>query len=137
MQTLANGLEIFMLVCFGLSWPMAAVKSYKSRSSKSTSLLFILLVLLGYICGVASKFIAGNLEKSWYVLIAYFINIMSVITNIGVYFLNRHREKQTEAKENLNSAIAAESGEAETKPETQYKKFLQILCGLCYNNLRW
>lgn len=119
MQTLANVLEIFMLVCFGLSWPMAAVKSFRSRSTKSTSLLFILLILSGYIGGVASKFIAGNLEKSWYVLIAYFINIVSVSTNIGVYFLNRHREKQAEAAEKRQAEAVEASREVETKTENK------------------
>lgn len=98
LTSLSNVLEIFMLVCFGLSWPMAAVKSIKSRSTKSTSLPFILLILAGYIGGVASKFLRGNLDKDWYVLIAYFINIVSVSTNIVVYFINRRREKQAQAE---------------------------------------
>lgn len=84
-----------MLVCFGLSWPIAAVKSYKSRSSKSTSLPFIFLVLAGYLAGVTAKIISGNVN---YVLFAYLINILSVCTNIVVYFINKHREK-TDTKE--------------------------------------
>ncbi len=97
---IANILEIFMLVCFGLSWPIAAVKSYKSRSSKSTSLPFILLVLAGYAAGVAAKFISGNVN---YVLFAYLINILSVSTNIVVFFLNKHREKAAGKAEKAQS----------------------------------
>ena len=107
-ENIANILEIFMLVCFGLSWPIAAVKSYKSRSSKTTSLPFIFLVLAGYVAGVTAKFISGNVN---YVLFAYLINILSVCTNIVVYFINRHREKnekreEREKEENFVAAAA-------------------------------
>ena len=38
--------EIIMIVCFGFSWPLNLMKAYKSRTAKSTSLPFILLIII-------------------------------------------------------------------------------------------
>lgn len=48
-------LEIIMLICFGTSWPINARKAYKARTTKGTSLLFLMLILTGYITGIAAK----------------------------------------------------------------------------------
>jgi len=47
--------ETIMLVCFGLSWPINVVKAYKARTTKGTSLPFILLIITGYLAGVTAK----------------------------------------------------------------------------------
>ena len=49
-------LEITMILCFGASWPMNVIKSYKSRTAKGKSLPFLLLITFGYIAGIFSKF---------------------------------------------------------------------------------
>ena len=54
------------------------------------SLKFLLLIEFGYICGIAAKFIGGNIN---YVLIVYFLNIAVVGANIAVYFINRKYDK--------------------------------------------
>ena len=51
-------LEIFMVVSFGLSWPLNVIKSYKARTTKGKSLPFLILIFFGYICGIASKLLA-------------------------------------------------------------------------------
>lgn len=88
-----NILETVMLVCFGLSWPINLVKNYRAGTAKSTSLPFYLLITVGYVAGIAAKFIGGNIN---YVLIAYFINIFFVILNIAVYFRNRVIDKRNQ-----------------------------------------
>lgn len=91
-----NILETVMLVCFGLSWPINLVKNIKARTAKFTSLPFYLLITVGYIAGVAAKFIGNNIN---YVLIAYFINLLFVTLNIIVYFRNKSLDKR-----NMNNA---------------------------------
>ncbi len=86
-----NILETVMLICFGLSWPINLVKNIKAKTAKSTSLPFYLLITVGYIAGIAAKFIGGNIN---YVLIAYFINILFVLLNIIVYFRNKSLDKK-------------------------------------------
>lgn len=88
----AEILETVMLICFGLSWPLSVVKNIKARTAKTMSLPFILLILFGYIAGITSKFICGNVN---YVLIAYFINVLSVLMNVVVYFMNRAHDRKT------------------------------------------
>ena len=45
-------LEVAMLVLFGVSWPLSLVKSIRSKSTKGKSLLFLILIDCGYICGM-------------------------------------------------------------------------------------
>ena len=52
--------ETIMLICFGLSWPINVVKAYKARTAKGTSLPFLLLIITGYIGGIAAKVINGQ-----------------------------------------------------------------------------
>ena len=87
-----NILETLMLICFGFSWPINLIKSIQSGTAKSTSLPFLLLITVGYIAGIAAKFIGNNIN---YVLIAYFINILFVALNIIVYFRNRALDKRS------------------------------------------
>lgn len=83
---MAEVLEAVMLVCFGLSWPMNAWKSYKARTAAGTSWQFLALISLGYIAGIAAKFVSGNLN---WVLAVYFINLVALGVNWGVYVRNR------------------------------------------------
>lgn len=83
---MAEILEAVMLVCFGLSWPMNAYKNYKARTAAGSSWQFILLITLGYVAGIAAKFVSGSL--SW-VLAVYFINLACIGVNWAVYVRNR------------------------------------------------
>ncbi|MBO7078240.1 MAG: hypothetical protein J6W64_00330 [Bacilli bacterium] len=95
-------LEIAMLICFGISWPINLRKAYINKSTKGISLFFYLAILVGYIAGIISKFLneayMASFSTKWYVLIFYFVNLIVVSLNILVYF----RNKRIEAKENLN-----------------------------------
>ena len=43
---MAELLEITMIVCFGVSWPVNVIKSYKARTAKGKSLAFLYLIFL-------------------------------------------------------------------------------------------
>lgn len=77
--------EAMMLVCFGFSWPLNVIKAYKARTAKGTSLAFIILIITGYVAGIAAKFINHQIN---YVLAVYFLNLLIVMTNVVVYFRN-------------------------------------------------
>ena len=78
-------LETVMLVCFGFSWPLNVIKAYRAKTAKGTSLLFILLIITGYIAGISAKIALGNIN---YVLVAYLLNLAIVSLNLVVYFRN-------------------------------------------------
>ena len=84
-------LETIMLVCFGFSWPLNVIKAYRAKTSKGTSLPFILLIIAGYIAGISAKLITGQIN---YVLIAYILNLAIVSLNVVVYFRNVSLDKK-------------------------------------------
>ena len=88
--------ETIMLVCFGLSWPINVFKAYKARTTKGTSLPFILLIIMGYLAGITAKIVNGQFN---YVFIVYIINLAIVMLNIVVYFRNYHLDKKANEKE--------------------------------------
>ena len=82
---MASFFEFLMMVCFGVSWPFSVYKSYKCRTAKGKSLVFLSAIWTGYICGMIGKFISGNVN---YVLIMYVINTLLVTADILLYFRN-------------------------------------------------
>lgn len=93
-------LETLMLICFGLSWPMSVVRNIRAKTAKSTSLSFILLIMLGYIAGIGAKLCNHNYS---YVLAVYIFNLLAVTANLVVYFINRGHDRRS-AGENLRHA---------------------------------
>lgn len=87
-------LEIMMVVSFGFSWPMNVIKSYKTRSTKGKSLWFLILIFVGYICGIASKLTANSYK--WYVLFFYVLNFVMVGMDLLLYWRNYRLEKNAE-----------------------------------------
>ncbi len=91
---MAEIFEIFMIVLFGASWPTNVIKSYKARTTKGKSLLFLIFIFMGYIFGILSKLIGGDFK--WYVLFFYFLNIFMVSIDIVLYFRNLKLDKKAE-----------------------------------------
>lgn len=95
---MAEILEITMILLFGASWPMNVIKSYKARSAKGKSITFLILIFVGYIAGIASKFCneayMASFASKWYVLVFYFLNITMVGIDIALYIRNRALDKK-------------------------------------------
>ena len=53
-------LEALMILCFGLSWPISIRKSWISRTAQGKSLFFEFFIWIGYIFGIARKFMLWN-----------------------------------------------------------------------------
>ena len=102
---MAEILEIIMIVSFGASWPVNVMKSYKSRSTKGKSLLFICLIFFGYIAGIASKLVneeyMANFASKWYVLFFYVLNFLMVGTDLVLYFRNLRLDRRRAAGEEV------------------------------------
>ena len=103
---MAELLEITMIVSFGISWPVNVVKSFKSRTTKGKSLLFLALIFFGYIAGIASKLVnesyMAQFGSKWYVLFFYVLNFIMVGTDMLLYFRNLSLDKK-KAKENAEN----------------------------------
>ena len=79
--------EIGMLLCFGAAWPLSIYKSFRSRSVEGKSLLFMIVVLAGYV--------SGTLHKIYYyydpVIYLYIFNGAMILVDIMLYFKYKGR----------------------------------------------
>ena len=102
---MAEILEIIMIVSFGASWPVNVIKSYKARTAKGKSLLFLLLIFFGYIAGIASKLVnetyMSQIGEKWYVLFFYILNFIMVGADVVMYIRNTKLDRQRDAEETL------------------------------------
>ena len=89
--------EIAMLLCFGFSWPLSAIKSYRTRTTKGKSLPFLVLILLGYVAGITSKLLNPNGFK-WYVMFFSVLNFCFVSIDFSLYFRNLCLDRQAAEK---------------------------------------
>lgn len=82
-------LESMMLIIFGCSWPANIYKSLKSRTTLGKSLMFEILVVIGYCCGITAKILiyrnTGELQASFWF---YLLDIALVSMDIALYFRN-------------------------------------------------
>lgn len=92
-------LEIVMVVSFGASWPPNVIKSYKARTTKGKSLAFLLLIFIGYVAGITSKFLntayMEAIHEKWYVLFFYFLNLTMVCIDLALYIRNKKLDKKS------------------------------------------
>ena len=74
--------EAGMLVCFGISWPIAAYKTYRCKCVQGKSIHFSYLILAGYICGILHKL----LYSLDIVILLYIANMMFLITDMCLFY---------------------------------------------------
>ncbi len=74
-----------MLVCFGAAWPFSIYKSWKSKQTAGKSLVFLCVILIGYVAGALHK-IFFSFD---YVIILYICNFCMVLIDILLYLRNR------------------------------------------------
>ncbi len=86
-------LEAAMILCFGISWPINVMKSLRTKSTKGKSLLFLMLIFIGYVFGITAKLM---FDRN-YVLIFYVFNIVFVSADILLYFRYKNRERKSNA----------------------------------------
>ena len=91
---MAQSLEICMIVAFGLSWPNNIITTLRNKSTKGKSVAFLLLIDIGYICGIASKLLSGNF--AWYVVFFYVLNFCMVSTDLALYFYYLRKERKAQ-----------------------------------------
>lgn len=105
--SLSQILEIGMLICFGFSWPISVYKSWKGKTSKGNSSVFNILIIVGYIFGITSKFLkmdsymasASEFAGAIFIfaIIMYFINAALVSTNLVLFYVYRENDRMEAA----------------------------------------
>ena len=79
-----------MLICFGISWPSAIVKTLRVKDPKGKSFIFLSLVVLGYVFGTVGKIIKGDFNWVFYV---YVLDLGMVSTDLILSAYYRIRKK--------------------------------------------
>lgn len=94
MTDVAQICEIMMLCIFGASWPFNIVKSIRSKTAKGKSVIFEILVVIGYGFGLYGKIWTyhktGVLAYStWF----YVADITMVLIDLALYIRNTRLDK--------------------------------------------
>ena len=80
--------EAGMMVCFGISWPIAAYKTFRAKCVNGKSLTFTFLILAGYICGIIHKIF---FYYDW-VIWLYILNMIFVLMDIGLHIRYKYKK---------------------------------------------
>ena len=83
--------EMCMLIAFGFAWPTSIVKSWRARTTAGKSLAFLIVVLVGYVCGILSKIAEGHIN---YVIVFYCLNFLMVVADLALYFRNQALDRK-------------------------------------------
>ena len=94
-------MEMMMVICFGISWPLNISKAWKAKTAKGTSVMFYWFIWTGYICAIVGKIvlILNNAPHpwyesvKWYVMFFYILNTMMVSAGILIYYRNKALDK--------------------------------------------
>lgn len=85
--------EIGMLLCFGFAWPISIYKSLTSRSIEGKSLLFMYIIIVGYLFGIMHKiFYSPDI-----VIALYSLNLVMVTFDLCLYYINKRRIENKKA----------------------------------------
>ena len=87
--------ETGMLLCFGASWPFNIVKSYRARTAGGKSVVFQLLVIAGYLLGIAGKIVTHNVN---YVLAVYILDLAMVSVDLVLTLRNKKLDRMAAAR---------------------------------------
>lgn len=72
--------EAAMIIAFGVSWPISIIKTLRSSSVAGKSILFLIIIFLGYCAGIIHKVLYAN----DFVIILYIINAILVLTDLAI-----------------------------------------------------
>ena len=90
---LAELLEFGMLFAFGFSWPFAIARTWRAKRVDGKSPMFMIIVLVGYACGIAAHLVEG--VKLWLCWV-YLLDMALVSTDLMLYF---HYSRKTGARQ--------------------------------------
>lgn len=100
MENIVDLLEALTIFCFGLSWPISIRKSWVSRTAKGKSVLFEIILLVGYFIGITRKIIQTNMGADGFLFVLsfafYVINSIAISIDIALYFRNRRLDAEAE-----------------------------------------
>jgi len=98
-----NIFESIMLICFGFAWPLSIYKSWVSKKTAGKSLLFLIVLQIGYVAGILFKLtdywsnIKTNPDETISInLYLYILNFVMITIDELLFLRNRKMEIRNE-----------------------------------------
>ncbi len=93
-RSVAQVFEAAMLLCFGVSWPIAIWRTWRTRRTEGLSPVFLTMILAGYLAGVASKLLrsGGRWDALEWVTALYALNAVLIGVELALYLRFRPRQ---------------------------------------------
>ena len=95
-----NIFEFIMLLCFGFAWPVSIYKSIVSKKTAGKSLLFLIVLQIGYIAGILFKVTefwngikTNQITTMNFNLFLYILNFVMITIDECLFLRNRKLEK--------------------------------------------
>ena len=82
--------EILMILCFGFSWPISIYKTLKVKTAAGKSPVFISLIITGYVFGIISKILSGNIGIAF---VFYCINLCMTSLDLTLQLYYRKKNE--------------------------------------------
>jgi len=88
--------EALMLILFGVSWPVSIAKTLRTRFVRGKSPLFMVLVIIGYGCGITHKIINPDplTCRPHPIVWLYALNLAMVAFDLLLYLHYRHNPER-------------------------------------------
>lgn len=86
--------EAIMMICFGASWPISICKTIKVKFPAGKSLIFLWLILIGYIAGIIFKI---SQPGGRWVIVFYALN--AVMVAIDLFFTSKYMKNVVAARQ--------------------------------------
>ena len=92
---LSEVLEFGMLFAFGFSWPFAIARTYRAKRVDGKSPMFMAIVIVGYLCGIAAHLVEGS--KLWLCWV-YLADMALVSTDLCLYFYYSAKNRRNDTQ---------------------------------------
>ncbi len=110
----ADVLDAAMMVCFGISWPIAIAKLLRSRKVHGMSLWFLVIVNIGYLAGIAGKLVRAHELRAWPAWPTAIYAANAALVGVAIVLYLRFREPGRRA----GAALEAEGPGVEVSEES-------------------
>ena len=101
--------ESIMLICFGFAWPISIYKSLVSKETAGKSLLFLIVLQIGYIAGILYKLteylgdVKINPDTTMSInLYLYILNFILITIDECLFLRNRKLETAAQLRQALS-----------------------------------
>lgn len=92
LSNLAEIFEAIMLICFGVSWPVAIIKTLRTRRVEGKSFAFLVLIEIGYLAGITAKITLAVESGTFPAWVIWLYAMNAVLVLVDMYLVKKFRK---------------------------------------------